>query len=87
MIVEYVSEALKRARYEMIEDKEPFYGEVSGLKGVWATGETLEECREHLGEVLDGWIARSPSEKRSSHSLARPVSNHPPQRTLYSWLN
>ena len=57
MIVEYVSEALKRARYEMIEDREPFYGEVSGLKGVWATGKTLEECREHLGEVLDGWIA------------------------------
>ena len=57
MIVEYVSEALKRARYEMIEDKEPFYGEVSGLKGVWATGKTLEECRKHLAEVLDGWIA------------------------------
>ncbi|MBI4383018.1 MAG: type II toxin-antitoxin system HicB family antitoxin [Nitrospinae bacterium] len=57
MIIEYVNEALKRARYEMIEDKEPFYGEVAGLKGVWATGKTLEGCRERLGEVLDGWIA------------------------------
>lgn len=56
MIIEYVTEALRRARYEKIEDNEPFYGEVPGLKGVWATGKTLEECRQRLAEVVDGWI-------------------------------
>jgi predicted RNase H-like HicB family nuclease len=56
MIIEYVTEALRRARYEKIKDSEPFYGEVPGLKGVWATGKTLEECRQHLAEVVDGWI-------------------------------
>lgn len=56
MIVEYVTEALRRARYEKIEDVEPFYGEVPGLKGVWAAGKTLEECRLNLAEVIDGWI-------------------------------
>ena len=56
MILEYICAALQHARYEMIEDKEPFYGEIEELKGVWAAGKTLEECREKLAEVLDGWI-------------------------------
>jgi len=56
MLVEYIEEALKRARYEIIEDDEPYYGEVTELPGVWATGKSLEECRENLRDVIDGWI-------------------------------
>jgi predicted RNase H-like HicB family nuclease len=56
MIVEYIQEALRRAKYEIINDEEPYYGEVPELKGVWAQGKTLEECRENLAEVIDGWI-------------------------------
>lgn len=56
MIVEYIHEALKRAEYEIIDNDEPYYGEVPELKGVWAQGKTLEECRKNLAEVLDGWI-------------------------------
>ena len=57
MIFEYIQAALSKARYEKMEDpKEPYYGEVPGLKGVWATGSTLEECRERLREVIDGWL-------------------------------
>jgi predicted RNase H-like HicB family nuclease len=56
MLTEYVEEALRRARYELIEDQEPYYGEVPELKGVWATGKTLEECRENLKDVIEGWI-------------------------------
>ena len=56
MLIEYVQEALRRARYEIIEDEEPYYGEIPDLKGVWATGKTLEECRENLKEVIEGWI-------------------------------
>jgi len=56
MLVEYIQEALRRARYELIEDEEPFYGEIPDLKGVWATGTTLEECRENLKGVIEGWI-------------------------------
>jgi predicted RNase H-like HicB family nuclease len=56
MLIEYIQEALRRARYELIEDEEPYYGEIPDLKGVWATGETLEECRENLKEVVEGWI-------------------------------
>jgi predicted RNase H-like HicB family nuclease len=56
MLIEYIQEGLRRARYEIIEDEESFYGEIPDLKGVWATGKTLEECRENLKEVIEGWI-------------------------------
>lgn len=56
MIVEYIGAALARANYEIIRDEEPYYGEVPELKGVWATGKTLEECRKKLAEVIEGWI-------------------------------
>ncbi|MCD6570709.1 MAG: type II toxin-antitoxin system HicB family antitoxin [Deltaproteobacteria bacterium] len=56
MLTEYIDEAMKRARYEIIDDEEPYYGEVPELRGVWATGKTLEECREALKEVIEGWL-------------------------------
>jgi len=56
MLTEYIEEALRRARYELIDDEEPYYGEVPELKGVWASGKTLEECRENLKDVIEGWI-------------------------------
>lgn len=56
MLLEYIQEALKRARYEPIKDEEPYYGEVPELPGVWATGRSLEECRENLREVIEGWL-------------------------------
>ncbi len=56
MIQEYIKAALSKAHYEIIDDEEPYYGEVLGLKGVWATGKTLEECRLKLSEVIEGWI-------------------------------
>jgi predicted RNase H-like HicB family nuclease len=56
MISEYIETALQHAKYELINDEEPYYGEVPELSGVWATGRSLEECRQNLAEVIDGWI-------------------------------
>ncbi len=56
MIREYIEAALRHAHYELIDDEEPFYGEVPELQGVWATGRTLEECRQNLIEVIEGWV-------------------------------
>ena len=56
MIVEYIQAALNKAHYEAIKDKNPFYGEIPGLRGVWATGKSLEQCRGHLADTLEGWI-------------------------------
>lgn len=57
MLVQYINAALAKAKYEKItEKKSPYYGEIPVLKGVWATGRTLEECRRNLAEVIEGWL-------------------------------
>ncbi len=56
MITEYLKEALERARYEIIEDQEPYYGEIAETPGVWSTGKTLEECRRNLVAALEDWL-------------------------------
>jgi len=56
MILEYINAALEHANYEIIEDDEPYYGEVPELPGVFATGRTLEECRRNLTGVIDEWL-------------------------------
>jgi len=56
MIHEYVEAAMGKAHYEIINNTEPYYGEISLCRGVWATGKTLEECRGRLRDVLEGWI-------------------------------
>ena len=56
MLLAYIQATLERAKYEMIKDKEPFYGEVPELEGVWATGKTLEECRRNLAAAVEDWL-------------------------------
>jgi predicted RNase H-like HicB family nuclease len=56
MIRECIAVAMARAHYEIIQDEEPFYGEIPELQGVWVSGKTLEECRRNLAEVVDGWV-------------------------------
>jgi len=55
MIRSYLDAALSRARYTQLEDGS--YGaEVRGLRGVIATGSTLETCRKTLEEVIEEWV-------------------------------
>ena len=56
MLTEYIEKALEHAHYELIDDEEPYYGEIKLLQGVYATGKTLEECRKNLKEVVEGWL-------------------------------
>ena len=58
MIRAYIDNAMRHAHYEMVEQEgTPYYGEIPGLSGVMAAGETLEQCRENLEDALDQWIA------------------------------
>jgi predicted RNase H-like HicB family nuclease len=56
MFAEYIQAALRRAKYETLEDG-TYMATVEGLRGVIATGDTVEECRQDLVEVIEGWIA------------------------------
>lgn len=55
MISRYVAKALERAQYRLLEDGS-FAATVRALRGVIATGETLEACRRELEEVIEGWV-------------------------------
>lgn len=56
MLLDCLAAALDRAHYEKIEDEEPYYGEVPGLQGVWASGRGLEECRRNLQAAVEDWV-------------------------------
>lgn len=55
-INEYLDHALRKARYEILEDDGSYYGEIPECPGVLANAPTLEACREKLAEVLEEWL-------------------------------
>ena len=56
MFAEYIRASLRHAKYEILEDG-TYMSIVEGLQGVIAIGDTIEECRQDLIEVIEGWIA------------------------------
>lgn len=100
MIRQYVEKALQSARYDKLEDG-TFYGAVPRLRGVLATGDTLEESRDQLAEVVEEWVlvrvakglavpplgrSRSRSRKPADAALG---ADHPPRGDPWSassWL-
>ena len=57
MLAEYIDRAMEQAVYEIMEEDRTYWGEISGLQGVWARHATLEGCRRELREALSDWIA------------------------------
>lgn len=55
MLSEFIEKNLKKARYEILRDG-TYFGEIPGLRGVWANTRNLEDCRDDLKEVLEEWI-------------------------------
>jgi len=55
MLSEYIAKKLKIARYKLLKDG-TYFGEIPGLKGVWANAKNLEDCRKELQEVLEDWL-------------------------------
>ena len=77
MLLQYIQAALECAHYAIIEDKEPFYGDVPPLAGVWATGKTLEECRRNLAEAIEDWVLFSVAKGLSIPALGEVVIQLP----------
>lgn len=55
MISEFVEKKLKGAKYKILGDK-TYFGEIPGLRGVWANAKNLEDCRQELKEALEDWL-------------------------------
>lgn len=56
MLSQYIQKAMEQAHYELLPEEGCYYGEIPGFEGVWATGNTLEQCRAELQEVLEEWL-------------------------------
>ncbi len=55
MLISYIHEAMRLAKYEILEDH-TYYGEIPGFQGVWANADSLDACREELQSVLEDWL-------------------------------
>ena len=55
MLTAYIQTAMQQAQYKILEDGS-YFGEIPGFQGVWASEQTLEDCRRVLQEVLEEWL-------------------------------
>lgn len=53
---DYIDAAVATARFEKIDGGHKVYAEIPSCRGVWAQGDTRQEVREVLRQVLKGWI-------------------------------
>jgi len=55
MLLQYIQKALTKAQYKLLEDG-TWFAEVPGFQGVWASANSVEECRQELMEVMEEWL-------------------------------
>ena len=55
MITHYVEKKLRLAKYKILKDG-TYFGEITGIRGVWANAKSLENCRAELAQVLEDWM-------------------------------
>ena len=55
MLSQFVAKQLGRARYKILPDG-VYFASILGLRGVWASARTLEDCRAELQSVLEDWL-------------------------------
>lgn len=55
MLSEFIAKKLAEARYKMLKNG-VYFGEIPGLRGVWASAKNLEGCREELRSALEDWL-------------------------------
>jgi len=82
MFSEYMAVALKKAQYKIIDDEYPHFADVPELEGVWATGKTIEDCRNELIEVIEEWIVARLQNGLSIPTLDGQTIGTPPQETV-----
>ena len=47
---------MSKAKYEILQEDNSFYGEIPGFDGVYANAKDLETCKTELEEVLEEWL-------------------------------
>jgi len=55
MLTEYIEKAMSLAHVDKIEDGR-YFASIPGFKGLWADGDTQNECRSELRDCLEEWL-------------------------------
>jgi predicted RNase H-like HicB family nuclease len=55
LLTRYIQQAMKRAVYKILDDGQ-YFGEIPGLRGVWASARSRRACQKELQEVLEEWL-------------------------------
>ena len=55
MLSDFIRKKLRLARYKLLRDGS-YFGEIPGVRGVWANADSLEQCRDELREVFEDWL-------------------------------
>ncbi len=69
MLSDFIRKKLGLARYKLLGDG-LYFGEIPGLRGVWANASSLERCRDELREVLEDWLVLKVRSKEHIPGLA-----------------
>ena len=70
MLTKYLATAMNTAQFEPLEEG-GYFGSIPGLDGVWASADSVDECRRELEEVLEDWLLF-----RLSRQLPVPAMRH-----------
>lgn len=55
MLIDYIQAAMRHAEFEKMENGK-YFGTIASCRGLWADGDTVDQCREELRSVLEDWI-------------------------------
>ena len=58
MLSDFIQKRLQSAKYKILKDRS-YFGEIPGVRGVWANAKTLEACRKELQSVFEDWLVLS----------------------------
>ncbi len=55
MLTEYIERGMAQAKWERMEDGR-FFASVPNFKGLWADGDSTEECLSELRTAFEEWL-------------------------------
>ncbi len=79
MLTSYVTAAMKKAKYKLLDDG-TYFGEIPRFEGVWANARNLDACCEELQEVLEGWLVIG-LQKNAQLPVVGGINLNSPRRT------
>jgi predicted RNase H-like HicB family nuclease len=72
MLTAYVERQMKKAQYKLLGNR-TYFGEIPGIRGVWANAKNLENCRHELQEALEGWLLLKVHSRESVPGFVMPM--------------